>query len=332
MQPVLNNVSTNFGQVVSGITIPDISFGVAGFDDYPYGTFGLPSFGDKPFYLTQQVTTDTAAVQSALAALTLHNGADLPESTMEALYQAATGRGYDQNCDNSYDSALEVPPFLPSASGPTMDAFAGSVSGIYDPTVPGTGDIGGVGFRANSVPIIVYASDAELRDPLAGYGVPPICGDPAGTNEVVSALAGLGAQIIGIGTDATPVPQMTDLAAATGSLADLDGDGTPDPLVFEGVSSTVVTSVIAGIEAIANNGTFDLTLEVYDAPYNFVTDIQPAVFPDVQVGTEVIFSITLYPDVAPGGVDQVFVFDMSVIGDGVSVLATWQLVLLVLAG
>jgi len=33
-----------------------------------------------------------------------------------------------------------------------------------------------------------------------------------------------------------------------------------------------------------------------------------------------------------GSSDQVFIFDMSVIGDGITTLATWQLVILVHAG
>ena len=77
---------------------------------------------------------------------------------------------------------------------------------------------------------------------------------------------------------------------------------------------------------------FDLTLEVDDAPYDFVTDVSPSVVVNAPIGVEVIFDLTLFPDVPIGSSDQVFVFDMSVIGDGITTLATWPLVILVTAG
>ena len=180
--------------------------------------------------------------------------------------------------------------------------------------------------------IIVYTTDADLRDPDAGYAVPPACSDPAGSSDVVAALADISGKLIGAGTNSIPISQMTNLANLTGSVADINGDGAPEPLVFQGTSGTTVTNVIAGIEALANSGTFDLSLEVADDPYDFVTDINPSVYPDVTVGTEVTFEVTLYPGVPQTTSDQVFIFPMQVMGDGTSVLAEWELVLVVLAG
>ena len=77
---------------------------------------------------------------------------------------------------------------------------------------------------------------------------------------------------------------------------------------------------------------FLLTLEVDDDPYDFVTGISPGEYPDVAVGTEVTFEVTLYPGVPQASSDQVFIFPMQVLGDGTSVLAEWELVLVVLAG
>ena len=53
---------------------------------------------------------------------------------------------------------------------------------------------------------------------------------------------------------------------------------------------------------------------------------------DVVGFAAVVFEVTLFPTVPQGSTDQVFVFPMQVIGDGVSVLAEWDLVLVVLAG
>ena len=337
MTGVLNTMTANFSSVVSTISIPNLAFGVAEYDDYAYSTFGEASYGDKPFALTQQITTNTSQVQSALGGLFTRSGWDWPESGMEAIYQAATGAGYDQDCDNAFDAATDVQPFVPVASGPNQDAFAGNVAGTYSSSLPGS--IGGAGFRAGSVPIIVYATDAPLRDPEDTsnpnpevYPAPPACSDPAGFSDVVSALGAIGGKLIGVGTTGDPIPQMQALANSTGSLADLDANGTPDALVFQGTSSATVTFVIDGIEALSNGGQFDLTLEVDDDPYDFVTAVVPAEYLDIPVGTEVTFEITLYPGVAQTTSDQAFVFPMQIIGDGTSVLAEWELVLVVLAG
>ena len=337
---VLNEMANQFSDVVSQITIPDVAFGVATFDDYADGVHGSPAAGDKPFILEQQVTTDTAAVQSALAGLDLHDGLDGPESAMEALYQAAAGAGHDLNCDGVYDGSTDVPPFLSHSA----DAFAGSVSGSYDSSVAGGGTIGGAGFRPGSVPVIVYTTDAEMRDPDSGSEVPAACSQPHGQSAVASALSNIDGKLIGVKAAAfslwaglPPVPQMVDLANATGSVADIDGNGSLEPLVFEsgnvgGTTVSTVDQVIAGISAFGSGSIYDLTLEVYDSPYDFVVDIQPALVPAAAMGVEVVFDLTLYPDVPVGSSDQVFVFDMSVVGDGFTPLATWQLVLLVRAG
>jgi hypothetical protein len=330
MSGVLNTMTSNFSSVVSTISIPNLAFGVAEYDDFAYSDFGDAGYGDLPYRLHQQITTNTSSVQSALAGLSTRSGYDWPESGMEALFQAATGRGFDQDCDNNMDSSTDVPPFIPVASGPDTDAFSGLVGGVYDSSLPG--DIGGAGFRSGSVAIIVFATDAPLRDPDIGNPVPPSCSDPAGSSDVVSAFNQIGAKLIGIGTTSDPIAQLTSLATLTGSMADINGDGSPQPLVFQGSSSTTVSFVIAGIEALSNGGQFDLTLEVIDDPYDFVTGISPAEHTAVPVGTEVEFEVTLFPGVPQTTSDQVFIFPMQVLGDGVSVLAEWELVLVVLAG
>jgi hypothetical protein len=334
MALMLNSVANNFSQVVSQIGIADVAFGVATFDDYADGTFGSPGT-DHPFHLLQQITTDTAAVQSALTGIPLHDGMDSPESSMEALYQAASGAGYDFDCDGSYDASTDIPPFI---AGPA-DAFGGAAAGVNNPSTVGGGALGGVGFRAGSVPIIAYGTDAEMRDPDDGYPAPAACSNPAGSSDVAAAVNAISGKLIGVKASLIPFPfplppidQMQALAAATGSQADLDGNGTLDPLVFDGTGATTVSNILAGIAGLTGGGIFDLTLEVDDAPYNFVTSITPAVHNNVPIGTPVSFDVELYPDVPVGSSDQVFVFDMSVIGDGITVLATWQLVILVTAG
>ena len=336
MTGVLNTMAANFAQVVSGISIPDVSMGVAEFNDYAYGswftTMGLASAGDKPFRLRQQITSNYSSVQSALSALSVRDGADEPESSMEAIYQAMTGAGYDQDCNNTYNGATDVPPFLTGGSALFSDAFGGAVGGAYSPAIPGTGPLGGGGFRAGSVPIVVYTTDNLMRDPDSGYGVPPSCSNPAGSGDVISAAATTGSKLIGIGTTILPIAQMTSLANATGSHADIDGNGTEEPLVFQGTSSATTSFVLDGIEAIAGGSSWDLTLEVDDSPYDFVLSTVPEVHTDVPINTEITFEITVYPAVPQGAAEEVYVFPVQLIGDGTSVLAEWELVLVILPG
>jgi len=349
MQDVLTAMADNFSDVVGGVTIPDVAFGVAEFDDYVYAGLGYweshnglqATFpNDKPFRLTQQVTTNTALVGAALSSLTIRDGGDLPESAIEGLYQATSGRGYDLDCDFTYDLQTDVHPFHAIPAGSGMDAFHGNEPGVYDAGVPGTGYIGGSGFRDGSLPVLVYTTDTYMRDsdqPMA-YSLPPLCGGPAGTSDVVASAGDIGAKLIGIGVEGTagnttsPISQMTSLATQTGSLADIDNNGTMEPLVFQGTSSSTVANVISGVEALANSAEFDLSLSVDDSPYGFVTGISPSVVAGVSVGVTVTFELTMFMSVAQTQSDQVFVFPVQVIGDGSSVLAEWQLVLLVLAG
>jgi len=214
------------------------------------------------------------------------------------------------------------------------------VPGVYDPSVPGTGTLGGAGYRDGALPVLVYTTDTFMRDAdsPSQYSLPPLCGNPAGGSDVAAAAADLGARLIGIGVEGTSgsttsaVAQMTQLANQTGSTADIDNNGTLEPLVFQGTSSATVANVIAGVEALAASAEFDLTLSIDDAPHDFVTAITPSVAVDVPVGTPVVFQVTLYPSVPQTATDQVFVFPMQIIGDGSSVLAEWNLVLVVLAG
>lgn len=330
MTDVLDDVRSNFSQIVANLAIPDVAYGVAEFDDYAMSPFGSTNWGDKPYILRQQVTDNTTAVQSTLNLLTVRDGLDWPESAMEAIYQACSGQGYDQNCDGNFQWDTDVRPFVASGA----DAFAGSESGIYDPSEPG--NRGGAGFREGALPVIVYATDAELRDPAIGYAAPAACSDPASSNDAVSAASQLGARLIALkvqgnsppGSD-DPLPAMNNLANQTGSVADLDGDGVAEPLVYQGTSSATVSNIMAGIQALSATGSFDLSLAIDDQGQGFVQSIDPTEHLGVQLGTEVTFTVHLLPTVPITASDQVFVFPMVLTESGGAVLAEWELVLVV---
>jgi hypothetical protein len=188
--------------------IMDVAFGVGRFEDMPLDPFGLP--GDKPYELLQAVTTDIMAVSAGLTALgAAAGGLDTPESGYEALYQWASGVGIPE---------LGLSPFAP----------------------PG---IGGVGFRKDSLPIIVQITDAISHD--ANDYLPLLQGvhDQA---ETVAALTAIGARVIGIdslenqGTAEDPRAQLEQLALDTKAFI------PPDPatsMCLMGVNNAPIAPV-----------------------------------------------------------------------------------------
>jgi hypothetical protein len=251
--------------------------------------------GDLPWILRQQQTSNIGAVNTVLGSTAIHNGADLPESAFEALFQAATGRGFDQDCNGAYDASEDVLPFL---AGPG-DAFAGVVGEAYDPSVEGTGELGGMGFREDVLPIVIYATDADMRDPDAGYRVPGsgTCNpSAAGFNAATTALNQLGAKAIGVvvnpGAGGGQAAQMEAVAAATGTYADIDGDGIEEPAVLQWNSGELTELVADAIESTVDSAVFDEVrlFAVYD-PNRLVADISPEKYEDVPSGEEMPFTI-----------------------------------------
>ncbi|MDP2305017.1 MAG: hypothetical protein Q8P18_03215 [Pseudomonadota bacterium] len=335
MSSTLNGISSEFSRIVAELsaTLPDAEYGVATFDDYAFSSYGSAGT-DKPFELVQQVTSNTSVVSSTLASLPLHYGGDTPESSMEALYQGLTGVGYDQNCDGRYTSNTDVFPFSSSGSDP----FGGSSGQFNDGS--GTGTLGGFGFRDYALPIIVYTTDAVLRDPDSTdrslNGSPGGCPGDAGQSAVVTAANNLGAMLIGIsvGSNAA-VSQMNTLAQRTNSVADTDGDGVADDnLVFtwSGSSSTLRTTIVNAITNAVSSVQFDnVSLIVAGDEHGFVSDIEPASYamsgsPD---GESVSFTLNFRGAVAAQAEDQIFLVTLNVVGDGSVLLDTLDIYVVV---
>jgi hypothetical protein len=244
----------------------DVTYGFATYDDYAYGGFGDSGSGDKPFELHSQVTTDITSVEDSISSAGLHYGVDFEESAMEALYQVFTGQGYDQNCDLSYDSLEDVPPFIANPA----DIFAGTAAETYNKTV-GTGTIGGMGFRENAVPIVALITDAPMRDPDAGYAVPPACSNPAGSSMVVDSGLEIGAHLIGIDITGSATSQMLDLATRLDSYTETISTAPGD------INETIADLALF-IMAQEEPSWSSVSLEVADDPYGFVQSISPSLY------------------------------------------------------
>lgn len=337
MSGTANAMASEFSEIVSELAdlLPDAQYGHATYDDYPYASYGSPG-SDKPFELRQQVTDSVRDMQSALSATTIHSGADGPESGMEGIYQGATGVGYDMDCDGTYDANYDVKPFKSEPGDP----FSGGGGQFYDASDDSTGDIGGYGFREFALPVIVYATDNYLRDPESSNayynGSPGGCPIDAGFSDVVSSVTDIGAYLVAVSTSSTlGVPQMEELAIATDSYADTDGDGeADDTLVFTwyGSDSDFRETVVEAIEDLVSAVRFStISLDIEGDEWGFVTSIDPESYEiEGEVEGEVVdFTLTFRGVVAATTEDQLFALTLNVLGDGSVLLDTMDIIVVV---
>src|SRR5262245_30477051 len=114
--------------------VRDAELGVAVFSDFGERELGVPS---HPYRLLQPMTDDVGRVLDAASSIELEHGSDIPESQLEALYQAATGEGLGVY--------IEPGPRCPQDR------------------------LGGVCFRAGSFAIVMLFTDAPMRS-VVGIG------------------------------------------------------------------------------------------------------------------------------------------------------------------
>ncbi len=244
--------------------VPDLAIGVSRFGDFPVRPFGVA--GDRPYDLLTPVTTDFGRVAVAVYGLSLQNGGDVPEASIEALYQIATGAG------------LAGPP------GGAIDRFAPR------PDVAGSGALGGVGFRAGAARVVVQVTDAPSHDPVDyGASVP-------GTHtldQAAAAMRAVGARMIGIASGEPARPQLEALARATGAVVPPEGGrcvtglggmtrspvGGQCPLVFDigadgsGLTFSVLDAITRFLDSLAFS---TVSGAVENDPRGFVTSVEAA--------------------------------------------------------
>ncbi len=282
MGGLLNALAGQFASLVAALApaVPDATYGIADYRDYVAG--GFAGQNDFPFRLRQQLTTDVDRTQEALDALLAEGGADAPESTHEALWQALTGNGYDQNCNGAFDPATDVTPF-DSQPG---DVFDGLVPGPADDDLPGSGKIGGVGFRRGAFKIIVYGTDAPLRDPGAGYESPGGCPSDATSEMVIAEARRIGVKLVGVslhgdrGADGGRA-QMLHLAEETASFVEVDGE--PQPLLLDWSGGNLQAQLVDTISRLLGAVRFEeVEALVVDDPAEIAQGIVPPAFGPVE--------------------------------------------------
>jgi hypothetical protein len=263
----------------------------------PESWFGLVEFGtfsDQPYEVTQPMTADAAAVQTAVEAIGQCTGSD--ETHAETLYQAATGEGFAGEYCNQWETDCVdwITVDIPAASCPSET-------------------VGGACFRDEAMPIFIMASDEDFID--AG-GLDWSTGDPHSRDDAIDAMNAIGAKFIGIDSGGGALTaDYNAVSAGTGSY-----DSAFQPFNFEiasdgtGLNDGVVDAVIE----LTENVPLDVTTlsESVDNPHGVdTTEFIEAVTPDsadppeqidsmdtttfygVHPGTSVTFEVDFYNDV-----------------------------------
>src|SRR3954463_7292052 len=165
----MNGRPAAFPQIISTLqaALPgvDLGFGVGRFEEY--ANFASENATGRPFILNQPILSQSTpgfatSIQAALDRTAPGYGGDQPENDIEALYQMATGAGFDGNnngtTSDSGAAGQVATQLTPGASGdvPSFGSFTVDPSGNV---LPAAGNIGGGGFRPGALPIVLLATD-----------------------------------------------------------------------------------------------------------------------------------------------------------------------------
>jgi hypothetical protein len=344
-------VRAAFPQIISSLqtALPglDMGFGVGRLEEY--ANFASEFSSGRPFVLNQPVVSQSTpnfatAIQNALNRMAPGYGGDTPETDIEALFQLVTGKGFDGNDNGSLlDSGPAGPAstqLTPGASG-DVPPFASFTPDPANMVLAPSGNLGGGGFRAGALPIILLATDTGfayqpkgetsitgvggLTLPLSALTQSSRATTPfnagAGIQETITALNSLGALVIGLGTNpgATLAPRssleaIAKLTGAVNQTTTTIANGTADPIapgdplyfqIASGFSASVVNGVIAAIQNAVTNVAVNITLKSSD-PTVLLTH-NPGVVNNVSAGQTASFSVEFTGDGRPHRFDLQFV-------------------------
>lgn len=194
--------------------VTDTQLGVSGFADFAVEPVGRPASAgspDVPYRLLSPITAGLSQVKSAVNALDrpLGDGGDEPEAAAEALFQIATGAGFE------LQGHTIIAPFDRARAA-----------------AKGGGTLGGVGFRQGAFRVVVHITDAPAHTPdeYAAVGIEAT----HSLQEAAEALHELGVRVIGICSSgrgnshyAQVRAELSQLAIATGAHAEASARGCP---------------------------------------------------------------------------------------------------------
>lgn len=197
MAGTVSRIQPQFAAFVAALAgeVDDLAFGAAGYGDIPMDD-NHNSYADVPFYPVHRVMTarTAAGLASIVETFVLRNiivdgvgpwfavmrGGDEPELGWEALRQLATGIGLDYPL--VHGGSATVQPFSSAVyPGEALDGEE-------------VGERGGLGFRADSVPIVIMVSDTSHHGQAVATTSPAL----ADRAVALAALGELGAKVIGL--------------------------------------------------------------------------------------------------------------------------------------
>ncbi|MGB0766316.1 MAG: Ig-like domain-containing protein [Phycisphaeraceae bacterium] len=351
-----NTLISEFPTIISDVetSLPGVSFGygIGRFEDYSNFAGEYPE--GRPFTLNQPIIVETEvgstpfqdAIDAALGRNAPGNGGDGPESLIEALYQVATGAGFDHDDDGDTDGSgpagLVSTQISPGSDG-DVPAFSSFTSDPANNVLAPAGTLGGVGFRDDALPIILVATDIGTvyqggpshPDPISGasgvivplsefqtYAYRETTPNNAGATiqDAVNELVNLGALVIGLGDTYAfePRPTLEALARLTGSV----NGGTStidsgiandeilpgDPLYFD-INPGSGSNVADGIVSAIEAAVISTAFDIEVVPSD----------ENITISSIAISPTGTAPNlhVAPGvGAGDTATFDIQLIGDG----------------
>ncbi len=344
-------VRTAFPQIISTLTtaLPGIDFGFGVGRLEEYGSFASESATGRPFILNSPIVASSttgfsAAIQAALDRTAPGYGGDQPETDIEALFQLVTGLGFDGNNNGTFSDSgaagLVSTQLTPGNSGdvPAFSTYTVDASGS---ALPAAGTIGGGGFRAGALPIILLATDTGFayqpkgETTITGVGgvTLPVSAltntsratTPfnygAGIQETITGLNALGALVIGLGTNAdlvsAPRSSLSGIAKLTGAVNNsvdtiANGTATPiapgDPFYFQissGFGPSVANGITSAIQNAVTNIAVNMTVKASD-PRVHITNYTGTIA-NVGAGQTATFDIEFTGDGRPHRFDLQFI-------------------------
>ncbi len=344
-------VRAAFPQIISTLTtaLPgiDFGFGVARFEEY--ANFAAENATGRPFVLNSPIVASSTAgfstaIQAALDRTAPGYGGDGPETLIEALFQTVTGLGFDGNNNGTFSDSgaagLVSTQLTPGASG-DVPSFASYTVDASGSAVPAAGSLGGAGFRAGALPIILAATDIGLAyQPKGETSIVGVSGVTlpvsaltqnsrattpfnygAGIQETITGLNALGALVIGLGTNpdlgTDPRADLSAIARLTGAInnsADTIVNGTAapiapgDPFYFQissGFGPSVANGVVSAIQNAVTNIAVNMTVKASD-PRVRITNYTGTIA-NVGAGQTATFDIEFTGDGRPHRFDLQFI-------------------------
>jgi hypothetical protein len=201
--------------------VKNVAFGVVDFKDFTSDSSYVMEYDYR--ITTASTTAGVMAVQSSLQALATagaSGGGDPAEAGWEALYSIAGGPALSASgAGRSWSSTMSL----------------GSVKPLTPPAGETQGTVGGAGFRAGSVPIIVTATDAEWHD-APGTGA----SGENGLDDFSSSVFSSGS----VPTRATALKQLGLLNAHVMGLAGSGGGSSGNPKARALATATATGAVV----------------------------------------------------------------------------------------